>query len=43
MQAKTILIADDEPDQVATLEQLLTERGYKVLSASNGEQALFKA
>ena len=43
MQAKTILIADDEPDQVATLEQLLTQRGYKVLSASNGVQALSKA
>jgi CheY-like chemotaxis protein len=41
--AKTILIADDEPEQVATLSALLSERGYKVLSATSGEQALMKA
>jgi CheY-like chemotaxis protein len=40
---KTILIADDEPDQVATLQALLSERGFKVLGASSGEQALQKA
>ena len=41
--AKTILIADDEPDQIATLEALLSQRGYKVIGASNGEQAFAKA
>ena len=41
--AKTILIADDEPDQVETLQALLTERGYKVIAATSGEQALTKA
>ena len=41
--AKTILIADDEPDQVATLQALLTERGYKVITAPSGEQAVMKA
>ena len=41
--AKTILIADDEPIQAATLEQFLTQRGYKVLVAYNGNQALSKA
>ena len=41
--AKTILIADDEPNQVATLEVLLTQRGYKVITAENGEQAFTKA
>ena len=41
--AKTILIADDEPEQVATLQALLSERGYKVLAATSGEQALMKA
>ena len=40
---KTILIADDEPNQIATLQALLTERGYTVLTAFNGEQAVAKA
>ncbi len=43
MNSKTILVADDEPEQVATLQTLLTGRGYKVVTASNGEQALEKA
>lgn len=41
--AKTILIADDEPNQIATLEALLSARGYKVITAANGEQAFLKA
>ncbi len=41
--AKTILIADDEPEQVATLQVLLSDRGYKILTATSGEQALMKA
>jgi CheY-like chemotaxis protein len=41
--ANIILIADDEVDQVATLESFLTQRGYKVISATNGEQAFSKA
>lgn len=41
--AKTILIADDEPNQIATLEALLSERGYKIISAADGEQAFSKA
>ena len=41
--AKTILVADDEPEQVATLQALLSERGFKVLTATSGEQALMKA
>ncbi len=41
--AKTILIADDEPNQVATFEALLMQRGYKVVTASNGEEAFEKA
>ena len=43
MLAKTILIADDEADQVQTLETLLTERGYRVITAQNGEEVLTKA
>ena len=41
--AKTILIADDEPNQIATLEAFLSQRGYKIIVASNGEQAFAKA
>ena len=41
--AKTILIADDEPNQIATLESFLTQRGFKVITAANGEQAFNKA
>ena len=43
MTAKTILVADDEPEQVATLQALLSERGYKVITALSGEQALQKS
>ena len=43
MTTKTILVADDEPEQVATLQALLTERGYKVITALSGEQALQKS
>ena len=41
--AKTILVADDEPDQVATLQALLSERGFKVVTATSGEEALKKS
>ena len=41
--AKTILIADDEPNQVETLSALLSERGFKIISAPSGELALTKA
>ena len=40
---KTILVADDEPDQIRTLESFLSDRGYKVITAVNGDQALEKA
>jgi len=38
--SKTILIADDEPNIVTALEFLLQRRGYRVLVARNGEEAL---
>ncbi len=40
---KTILIADDEPEQVATLEAFLNGRGYKIVTASSGEHVVSKA
>lgn len=40
MNAKTILIADDEPSIVISLEYLLEQAGYRVLMASDGQQAL---
>jgi len=35
-----VLIADDEPNIVASLEFLLHQRGYEVRVARNGEEAL---
>lgn len=37
---KTILIVDDEPLKVLTLEEHLTQAGYTVLTAVNGEGAM---
>ncbi|HXI38046.1 MAG TPA: response regulator [Burkholderiales bacterium] len=38
--SKAVLIADDEPNIVTALEFLLQRRGYRVLVARNGEEAL---
>jgi DNA-binding response OmpR family regulator len=38
--AKRILIADDEPNIVVSLEFLMKQRGYTVRVARNGEEAL---
>ena len=37
---KKILIADDEPNIVASLEFLMRQRGYEVRVANNGDDAL---
>jgi len=37
---KTILIADDEPNIVLSLEYLLEQAGYRVLVARDGQEAL---
>lgn len=37
-----ILVVDDEPDAVELLQEFLTSKGYEVLTASNGEEALRK-
>lgn len=37
---KTVLIADDEPNIVVSLEYLLEKNGYVVKVARNGEEAL---
>ncbi len=37
---KTVLIADDEPNIVVSLEYLLHRAGYNVVVARNGEEAL---
>ncbi len=36
----TVLIVDDEPDIIATLQFRLTSAGYEVLTAENGARAL---
>ncbi|MCK8515934.1 response regulator [Methylonatrum kenyense] len=38
--AKHILIVDDEPNIVLSLEFLMRRRGYEVSTASDGEEAL---
>ena len=38
--AKKILIADDEPNIVTSLEYLMQKRGYEVKVARNGDEAL---
>ncbi|MBM3326097.1 MAG: response regulator [Calditrichaeota bacterium] len=40
---KKILIADDDPNMIRILRQVLESDGYAVVSASNGVQALEKA
>jgi CheY-like chemotaxis protein len=40
---KTILIVEDEPDEVAYLSALFADHGYKVISAGNGQEGFEKA
>ncbi len=35
-----VLIVDDEPDAVELLQEFLSAKGYDILTASNGEDAL---
>ena len=37
-----VLIVDDEPDAVELLSEFLSAKGYEVISAYNGEEALKK-
>ncbi len=37
-----ILVVDDEPDAVELLQEFLLIKGYEVLTATNGEEALIK-
>lgn len=43
METKTILIVDDEKSYLTTLGVKLQRAGYKVLTASNGEEGLITA
>ena len=38
--SRTILVADDEPNIVISLEYLMTREGYTVLGARDGQEAL---
>lgn len=42
-QSKTILVVDDDPEIVGMLTTRLESRGYKVLTASDGKEALTEA
>jgi DNA-binding response OmpR family regulator len=37
---KKILAVDDDPTALAALRQILTQKGYEVTTATNGEEAL---
>ena len=41
--SKTILVVDDEPRIVSLVESYLSQFGYRVVTASNGEEALSRA
>jgi twitching motility two-component system response regulator PilH len=43
MREKTILCVDDSPTALHSLTSTLTDGGYNVLTASDGEEALLKA
>lgn len=36
----TLLVADDEPEILAVLREYFASQGYRVLAASNGDEAL---
>jgi len=37
---KTVLVVDDDEDLLATMQDLLRLRGYQVVTAANGQEAL---
>ena len=43
MPVKTILVVDDSPTERHVLVELLTNNGYKVITAENGEEGVEKA
>lgn len=40
MNEKLILVVDDEPDICSELSQFLMQKGYEVITAANGKEAL---
>ena len=42
MPSDKILVVDDDPDFVEIMRTILESRGYRVLTAANGQQALAK-
>jgi CheY-like chemotaxis protein len=40
---KTILVVEDEPDEVTYLSTLLADNGFDVISAANGQEGFEKA
>ena len=43
MSEKKILMIDDDPDFIASIEAIVTARGYKFDSSLNGEEGIKKA
>jgi len=42
MAKKTVMVVDDEPDNVSTVKAVLVKEGYEVITATNGDDALKK-
>jgi CheY-like chemotaxis protein len=40
--SKTIMVVDDEPDNITTVKTILESNGYKVVTALNGDDCLKK-
>ena len=40
--SKTIMVVDDEPDNITTIKTILESNGYKVITAVNGDDCLKK-
>tara|TARA_Y100000310_G_C20687447_1_gene819997 strand:+ start:1682 stop:1831 length:150 start_codon:yes stop_codon:yes gene_type:complete len=38
--AKTVMIVDDEQDNIATVKTVLEKEGYSILTASNADDCL---
>jgi twitching motility two-component system response regulator PilH len=41
--SKTILVADDSPTELRLVLSALHDEGYQTMTATNGEEAIFKA
>ena len=43
MWEKKVLVVDDEPHIIEAIQRILTQKGFQVIGACNGEEGLKKA